>query len=79
MLPTYSVLKLLHKRVAPMLTQIAKLETANAKLHQARDLLLPRLMRGELKPWRSVRPKQPCSNVRPPYWRCFATYAATCW
>jgi type I restriction enzyme S subunit len=46
--PTASLLNLFHQAVEPNLRLISKLNQQNGKLAQARDLLLPRLMSGEL-------------------------------
>lgn len=49
LVPPEQVLSAFHEAVAPMHQQIEKLTTYNKKLRQARDLLLPRLMSGEVK------------------------------
>jgi type I restriction enzyme S subunit len=40
--------KLFDESVEPMFEQISRLDQQNQKLAQARDLLLPRLMNGEI-------------------------------
>ncbi|MDE2757557.1 MAG: restriction endonuclease subunit S [Acidobacteriota bacterium] len=47
--PRKAVLNLFHKSTEPKFRLISKLEKQNQKLAQARDLLLPRLMSGEVK------------------------------
>lgn len=47
-LPEHDLLEKFHKFAEPVFDQVEKLLEANQKLQQARDLLLPRLMRGEL-------------------------------
>lgn len=48
LMPTPAVLGAFHEKVEPMLRMIRKLEEQNAPLAKARDLLLPKLMNGEL-------------------------------
>lgn len=48
LMPSKRVHSLFEKAVAPMYEQIEKLEEYNSKLKQARDILLPRLMNGEI-------------------------------
>ncbi|WP_288377114.1 restriction endonuclease subunit S [uncultured Pseudomonas sp.] len=48
LIPSDSVLKSFLNEVQPIRTQIEKLEEYNAKLSCARDLLLPRLMNGDI-------------------------------
>jgi type I restriction enzyme S subunit len=47
-IPASQILRDFLAKVAPCHAQIAKLEEMNEKLRAARDLLLPRLMSGEL-------------------------------
>ncbi len=48
LLPDIRIRKVFEESVAPMFDQIQKLRTMTQKLRQARDLLLPRLMSGEI-------------------------------
>ena len=48
LLPNRRLLELFHEKSAPMLRLIATLEKKNKLLAKARDLLLPRLMNGEI-------------------------------
>ena len=48
LIPADNILNLFHGEVGPLQRQIEKLTEYNNKLSQARDLLLPRLMNGEL-------------------------------
>ena len=45
---TQRMCELFEETVAPMLTQVGNLMQQNQKLRAARDLLLPRLMSGEI-------------------------------
>ena len=47
-LPPANLRSLLHENVDASFRQISTLEKQNQKLAQARDLLLPRLMNGEV-------------------------------
>ncbi|MFZ9736778.1 MAG: restriction endonuclease subunit S, partial [Prochlorotrichaceae cyanobacterium] len=47
-MPKKQILDLFHEFVDPLYEQISKLNAINQKLQQARDLLLPRLMNGEI-------------------------------
>jgi type I restriction enzyme S subunit len=47
-IPTATVLRLFDEAVEPVFEQVENLASQNQKLRQARDLLLPRLMNGEL-------------------------------
>ena len=47
-LPPQSLLKVFHESIEPKFRLVSKLEQQNRKLAQARDLLLPRLMSGEI-------------------------------
>lgn len=47
-IPTATVLRLFDEAVEPVFAQVENLASQNQKLRQARDLLLPRLMNGEL-------------------------------
>ena len=47
-LPPQSLLKFFHESIEPKFRLISKLEQQNQKLARARDLLLPRLMNGEI-------------------------------
>ena len=46
--PTATVLRMFDEAVEPVFAQVENLASQNQKLRQARDLLLPRLMNGEL-------------------------------
>lgn len=46
--PTASILRLFDEAVAPIFAQVENLSSQNQKLRAARDLLLPRLMSGEI-------------------------------
>jgi type I restriction enzyme S subunit len=46
--PTAAVLRMFDEAVEPVFAQVENLASQNQKLRQARDLLLPRLMNGEL-------------------------------
>jgi type I restriction enzyme S subunit len=46
--PSETLLRSFHETVDPIHAQLDKLDETNQKLRQARDLLLPRLMNGEL-------------------------------
>jgi type I restriction enzyme S subunit len=46
--PPENLLRSFHETVDPIHAQLDKLDETNQKLRQARDLLLPRLMSGEL-------------------------------
>ena len=47
-MPKKQILDLFHEFINPIYQQISKLEAINQKLQAARDLLLPRLMNGEI-------------------------------
>ena len=48
LLPSRSILRQFLEAIAPMYEQLDKLKDINTKLKAARDLLLPRLMSGEI-------------------------------
>jgi len=48
LIPSERLLDLLNEYVEPIFTQITNLKLQNQKLKAARDLLLPRLMSGEI-------------------------------
>lgn len=48
LIPPKPILSLFEEIISPMYEQIFKLNTYNEKLKQARDLLLPKLMKGEI-------------------------------
>jgi type I restriction enzyme S subunit len=47
-MPTTALMSTFTEIVSPVFEQILNLQLTNQKLRQARDLLLPRLMNGEL-------------------------------
>jgi len=49
LVPDKNIILSFTKHVAPIIHQIDILSTENRNLNQARDLLLPRLMNGEIK------------------------------
>jgi type I restriction enzyme S subunit len=48
LMPTTALMSTFTEIVSPVFEQILNLQLTNQKLRQARDLLLPRLMNGEL-------------------------------